>query len=486
MSLSSGSARRRTHSRIRRSFSLAILSGLAVFASSLPSHAQIDEKEAQRTAAEAAARGEAAKAAARAAEEAERLKFVETGEEVTREQALAEPENIDLNYRYARGQLRRGNLAEASAALERILKVKADLPRVRLLHAVILYNLGELSAAERELAAVKDLPMPETLRSEIRDFLGAIDRRLAAIRLSGRLSLGFEYNDNRNSAPGAGQRLVGDTPTPLTGSSERRQDTNSIAIGNLELTRNLDPDGDQISGSFTYYRADQTAVKNLSLQAYSLEGAALYKAPFADIVPSVLFDHVLLDRSTFLRNRGASLRLERKLTGRVRLYLEARDVFQDYVATAQLPTGPEYRGVQIDVTLGAELQASPSMRVGAGLGHSDKHAQKLYNAFDRYSLSLSHLWLTGKETFVLSNLVLNQDRYLEPDPAVSRNFRTDATLRARATWGTVLSIIHPCLKDFLWTLSYEYYHAFSTVRNYDYSNNKIQTLLTYRWEIGIR
>jgi len=31
-------------------------------------------------------------------------------------------------------------------------------------------------------------------------------------------------------------------------------------------------------------------------------------------------------------------------------------------------------------------------------------------------------------------------------------------------------------------MSYEYYHAFSTVTNYAYSNNKLATLLSYRWD----
>ena len=68
-----------------------------------------EEKEAQRSAAEAEERQKAAEEAARAAEEAQRLKALGEEPEVSLEQVAAEPNNIELNYRYARSQASKGN-----------------------------------------------------------------------------------------------------------------------------------------------------------------------------------------------------------------------------------------------------------------------------------------------------------------------------------------------------------------------------------------
>ena len=73
------------------------------------------------------------------------------GEDVTFEQVLADPDNIDLNFRYAETQIRKGDVRGASATLERILLIEPDLPRVRLLYAIVQFRLENLAEAEREL-----------------------------------------------------------------------------------------------------------------------------------------------------------------------------------------------------------------------------------------------------------------------------------------------------------------------------------------------
>lgn len=51
---------------------------------------------------------------------------------------LKDPGTLDLACRYAQTQIRKGDLLGASPTLERILLVRPDLPRVRVLYAVVL------------------------------------------------------------------------------------------------------------------------------------------------------------------------------------------------------------------------------------------------------------------------------------------------------------------------------------------------------------
>jgi Flp pilus assembly protein TadD len=83
--------------------------------------------------------------------EAEDQRLLRPEREVTYEDVLANPDNIDLNFAYAQVQIARGDLKNAAATLERILLIEQDLPRVRLLYAIVLFRLDNLDEAEREL-----------------------------------------------------------------------------------------------------------------------------------------------------------------------------------------------------------------------------------------------------------------------------------------------------------------------------------------------
>jgi hypothetical protein len=66
--------------------------------------------------------------------------------------------------------------------------------------------------------------------------------------------------------------------------------------------------------------------------------------------------------------------------------------------------------------------------------------------------------------------------------------RHDNSIRYRATYGAQLDtllvgkVLPKPFKDIVFTISYEYYHALSSITNYTYTNNKIEGLLTQRLE----
>ena len=254
----------------------------------------------------------------------------------------------------------------------------------------------------------------------------------------------------------------------------------------MEVRRDLGSQaGHELFGSLTYYRADQTAVRTLNLQAYSAEGGGVYKAGRTSITPLLLFDHVLLAQETFLRNRGARLRVDQVLSRRASLYAEFKDVYQDYAPTSVVPVAKERTGIQIDSTLGGGYVLSPTMKLDLGLTYTVKRAEQHYDAFNREALAFAHTWLLGKGTFLLTSANLCFDQYWTPDITISSNHRKDIWWRAGETYGTPLGFINPALKDLVWTFSYDYLEAHSTVMNYAYTNNKVSTMLTYRWELGL-
>ncbi len=429
-----------------------------------PTHEETQQQRAERLASEA-------------------LKRFAPGEDVTYEAILADPDNVELNYRYARAQVRRGDVKSAAATLERILLVDQNQTEVRLFYAIVLYRLDNIVEAQRELDVLQKLTLPPLLREESGKYAAAVAKRLKKTHISGLLGAGFEYDTNRNAAPASGQALFLGTPIPI---SDRRDDTSLILMGNVGVKRDLPYQSvPEVFGSFNYYQAEQTLAKNINLKAYSVQIGGVYRANHVKLTPSLLFDHVELAQSTFLRDRGGDLRLDYRFSPTTNLFLEGRDMYQDFVATPQVGAAAERTGVQTDFTAGTEHILNPSLKFGTVIGYGFKNAAEQYWGFDRLTAGINCAWLMGRGTFLISSINANYDKYKAEDPTILGGYRHDSTMRASGTLGAPLGVLHPKLKDLLATLTYEYYHALSTIKNYAYTNNKIAAMITYRWEVGL-
>jgi hypothetical protein len=445
--------------------------------------AQDLEKDVQKPARDTTQQVQAAKLAEQAAQQ------TAPGEDVTWEEVMAHPDDIQLNYRYARQQVRRGDLKGAAATLERILMVDPDQHEVRLFYAVVLYRLDNMAEASRELDSLQTLPLPGALRQEADRYVLAVRNRAQRTQVSGSLSTGFEYDTNRNAAPASGQALFDDTPILLTGSSQRRDDTSILLMANAGIRHDLGSQaGHEIFANFNYYQAEQTLDKMLNLKAYSGQAGGVYKGGFFKATPELIIDDVELAQSTFLHDYGADVRFDIPYLRKTNFFFEVKDVMQQYMATTDIPTAAQRTGVQVDFTAGSEHLLGPSMKFGTLLGYSRKDAEQDYWAFSRWVAGVNHAWLMGKGTFLLSSFTFDYDIYNGWDPMLTPTaqiMRRDKTMRASATVGGPLAFIHPRLNDLVWTFTYEYYQALSNVMNYAYSNNKIAAMLTYRWEVGL-
>jgi hypothetical protein len=450
---------------------------------SSPTSAQnrdVIEREGQRP------RQEQSQQEAASRSSAESAKLAAPGEDVTYEQVLSDPDDVELSYRYALGQIKRGELKGSSATLERILLINPDLPKVRLLYAVVLLRLDNLIESERELRKLISLSPSANVKTEAERYLAEVRRRQKRTQLSGRLSAGLEYDDNRNATPSTDKRLFGGAPIQLTGANERRDDTSFVTLINVDARRDLGAQaGHELFASFNFYNSEQTLLKTLNLRAYSVQAGGVYKTRWGDLTPSGLFDHVSLHHRTFLRNHGGELRFDHKVNKRLGLWLDFRDVMQQYSRTEVVPTAGDRTGVQWDLTAGLDVVLTPTLRAGIAVDHGIKRAAQRYYSFERNGGTASGTVLLGKGTFALASVTVNDDRYYTPDTAITVDYRRDTTVRASGTYGAPLSLLRAGLKDFMLTLSYEYLQALSTVQNYAYTNNKIMGLLTYRWSLGL-
>lgn len=449
---------------------------------SFAADAKIDvDRETQRP----SRAGRKSKSLSQAAKKAGKRRAAEgAGERITYQQIFKDPDNIDLNFRYAKQQIVEGDLKGASATLERILMVDPALPRVRLLFAVVHLRLDNLYEAEKELTTILKLPMPSSLRGEIDEYMRIIRRRRRRTNISARFGAGFQYDTNRNAAPNSGQRLFLDVARDLV-SGRKEDDQSLIALGHIGIVHDLGVQaGHELFANYNYFRAEQAEISLLDMQAHSYEAGFKYRSSlFGDFKFGPVGSYVTLDANTpYLRTQGAKLSWKRTLSKKTSLDFSVRTVFERFLPSVNLSLAEDRSGGRSDLRFGIGRVLTPSQYLSVHAFYMEKDAQKRFNAFTRLGIRFTHQWMLGKGRFMLSSLTAADDEYRLREAAIASGTRSDNTLRIGLTFGTPMDFVHKGLKDIIATTSYNMFHSFSNMTNYEYTNHSLNAMLTYKFE----
>lgn len=420
---------------------------------------------------------------------------------VTYQDVLKDPDNVELNFRFARSQVSQGNFRGASSTLERILRLQPDLAQVRLLYAIVLFRLDNLGEAEREFQAIAGLDIDPETRTEIDRFIERIQLARRTTRYAASVSFGAHLDTNRTTAPRSNllQAVVGGAEI-LVVVDRAEADIGYIGVANIRVDHNLGyQEGHEVFGSLTFFYDDQTAEDSLDLQSFTAEVGGTMRRAFEeiDVTPSLFQTKVRLSRESFLEETGASLRFDRAFGPGISGYTAFTLSTQTFDAIAENSTASERNGRQFSFTLGGSYMISGAQLLGVELQHLDKSSKGDFSAttgivekfvsFEREQLRLNHTWLLGGGQFLLNSFTYQRDRYEDPDSFTSAKLRRDDIFRYRVTYGAPLSFIFgegtlpEVLGDISFTPSVEVLRSMSNINNNDYENVKVQALLTKSW-----
>ena len=400
---------------------------------------------------------------------------------------LRDPDNLELNFRFARQQVRRGDVRGAAATLERILLVNPDLAQVRLFYAVVLFRLDNIDEAEREFRTVAALGIAADVRAEVDSYLARIKRQRQTTRYTASLTLGVHYDSNRPSAPRRGTRLLFDVPVDVSGEED---DVGYLGIVSLRVDHDLGyQDRHELFGMVTYYHDEQVTQDTQDVQSFMVEAGGIYRSPFwdIDVVPSVFRTHLRLSRETFFQDIGANLRFERDFTPRIKAFASTRISDQTFSPITETRTAQDRDGRQIEGMVGGRYVISPTMRISGDLLHLDKSAKGEFFSYYRDQVRLEHTWLLGGGQFLLNLFSYQRDRYAKSDQAVSASKRRDDIFRYRLTYGAPLGFFFGSgtlwggIEDITLTATGEWLRSHSNLNNFDFKNFKGQGLLTKTW-----
>lgn len=437
-------------------------------------------------------RTEERRKAAAAAKEAEERKLLE-GKDVTFEQVLADPDNVELNLRFAKTQIRKGDVKGAQGTLERILLIAPQRADVRLLYAIVLFRLDNMVEAQREIEAVMSQDMPSTLRRQLEGYLSRIKQRQKPTQFSLLLSLGFQYDWNRNGGPGSGELETILGRAPVGELSKRRRDHSIATFGKFSVVHDLGFQAlHKVFANVAYYRGDQLTFDDLTVDSISGQVGGIIDLNPVTVTSFFERRQLLLSNEPFINGTSGNVRVDYRYSAPVNFYARFRFESQRYYGIDESPTSHLRTGPEFQTAIGAGIILGADMRLNVEYMRGRKDARTEFQSYFTDQISVDHTWLLGGGSFLLSHFDWRLDNYDTFDPLVSFKTRRDSQFRGRLTLGAPIQTIVaplgleeslPQIMDGV-TLSVtgELYRATSNITNFQYWNRRVGVNISKRFD----
>ncbi|TXL72886.1 tetratricopeptide repeat protein [Vineibacter terrae] len=360
---------------------------------------------------------------------------------------ITDPGDLQKAFAFVELAIKVGDLEGAVAALERMLIIAPNLPRVRLELGVLYYRLGSYQVARRYVTDVLALPdVPPTVRTRAEAFLAEIDRQINPHKFSGSLLWGFRYQSNANAAPTGGTVRFGGIDAQLDRQSTSRKDWNAFIIGTFQHLWDFGTQGGEaLDTQGTLYVARQFKATDVNLLYASLSsGPRLWLLPSAlpqvSIRPYAAFDYVILGSSTEYVAPGLGVNIDKKWAS-VSAGFVAELRRRDYHNSATRPFNDFRTGWEKFGRLSADWQVLPWLSLGATAGIGRFDANKPFETYNEWLLGVGLIATMGRPSWAPDDqisLALSAarlwDNYAEPDPTIDPNTtRRDREWRLSAT-----------------------------------------------------
>jgi hypothetical protein len=187
------------------------------------------------------------------------------------EETLRKPADPTTLLRYAGLAVQVGNLEGAISALERLLLIDADQPKIKLELGVLYYRLGSYEASRSYLESARASPRASSETKErASQFLKEVDSRNSKSQFSGDLLFGIGYSTNANTGPAGAIQSFGSTVVP-TPNVSGRPDFNVIGAGTIRHRYDLGrQDNGALETDLGFYGSRQFQISEANVYLFDL------------------------------------------------------------------------------------------------------------------------------------------------------------------------------------------------------------------------
>ena len=182
------------------------------------------------------------------------------------QETLRKPADPPTLLRYAELAVQVGDLEAAISALERLLLIDGEQPKVKLELGVLYYRLGSYEAARGylESARVSARATPET-KQRAGQYIAELDAKSGKSRFSGDLFTAIRHSTNANSGPTGPTSSFGATTVPSP-TVAQRGDFSVLGAATLRHRYDLErQDNGSLESDFSFYTARQFQVSEANL-----------------------------------------------------------------------------------------------------------------------------------------------------------------------------------------------------------------------------
>ena len=359
-------------------------------------------------------------------------------EDVTYDQILANPDDLQLNYLYAQQQVIKGNLQQASAALERALLIQPNWDNARLFYALVLYRLGDMAGANRELTILSERPLGPAQQREVKKYLALSSAQSKTTRISGRISGGFRVDSNPD--------LTTDSSNDLNGNPlDTNQQTDGAFVGGSQLR--IEHDIDDGQGSFVFFEANgnlsqQFQVSEASYLTGDIRAGASFFRGDLEFTPWGIASAFSLDGQLYRTEYGGGGQATFSVNPRLSVFAGGSGVYQDFRVVSSDSVGSARNGWLGKATGGVVAHASERSKFSGRITGYFKNAANDSYSYDGIEIALSHLMLLGRGQYVVTRASYRWLDYDQPDPNYSLTVaRKDELFRGRIAYGLPLELL---------------------------------------------
>ncbi|MDD9909924.1 MAG: surface lipoprotein assembly modifier [Ahrensia sp.] len=400
---------------------------------------------------------------------------------ITYQQILAAPDDVELNFAYARQEARTGRLQQSAAALERILLAQPNNDSARLFYGVVLYRLNDLKGAVRELTLLLDRDLTPRQERDRDRYLDLAQKQDKLWRFSARYTLGGRFDTN----PGRFSESA-----LAVGLAEEESDGAAVGISRFRVERSLENGRGDFAFLETNTRINEfidtdTAdyITSRSKLGATFHGARLSVSPFG------YYSTSFLQHERFRNRYGGGVDTVLSLNSQVDLLLYGFAAYEDYRRTDFSTIGDLRDGWYGTVRAGVKWKATDRQIFRLYGRIAEKDARDDGYDYTSYGIRASSVSLLGEGRYVTLTAAYTRNDFDEPDNRLSRTVaREDNRLYLRASAGAPLETLFKSsdidvpefLADVVAQVGVTYSTQNSSIPLLEYSNFSVDLLFTKR------
>jgi len=284
------------------------------------------------------------------------------------QETLSKPADLDVLVRFAGLATQTGDLEGAISALERMLLINPDLPRVRLELGVLYYRLGSYEVARTYLeTALKSPALPADVQGKAKEYLAEINSKAQPSHLNGEVFFGWRYQSNANLGPSTSQVLLFGQAANLNQAGLGTADWG--AVSSLVVRHSYDfgnQDKSALETQFTAYanRQFQLSAANVSLlDLTSGPRFQILNGVFEDFTlkPFLTGGYVWVNDTSYYGSWGGGLESNVLLANGLRSISAFTFRRQNNQDTSYIPTNSQYRGNSLTANSALQYDFTPAL-----------------------------------------------------------------------------------------------------------------------------